>query len=351
LWDVQTKQLLKTLTDHTDCVTCVAFNRDGNLLVSGSDDKSVKVWSVVNAVTAQLVETLPPAHTDGVTCVSFSPDGTRIASGSKDRTVCIYEVVGNNYTVSNVLKKHCGGITSVAFSPDGLNLVSADDKADEVDMDLMNTSKYADLVLETLPQLFIQFSNTLLTNTVSTAFIISMIWTIGNAFWNLYHLCYYVFVIGEKITDWKTFMRKVRNIPQPTTDLNNFSYRYDVANEAAAFNAWMSKVKGYFTWLCCPLKVANEQADQRIQQYEMVRQQSKERHDIEERELENRISQLEANVDKVVLQRADSSNRHTLEKNRLIALIAQHLEEKKIMEERIRELEAGDIEVEAIAFL
>ena len=308
LWDVQTKQLLRTLRDHTDFVTCVAFNRNGKLLVSGSDDKSVKVWSVANAVTAQLVKTLPPVHTDGVTCVSFSPDGTRIASGSKDRTVCIYEV-GNNYG-SNVLKKHCGGITSVAFSPDGLNLVSADDKADEVDMDLMNTTNIADLVLETLPQLFIQFSNTLLTNTVSNAFIVSMLWTIGNAFWNLYHLCYYVFMIGEKITDWKTFMRKVRNIPQPTTDLNNFSYRYDVANETAMFNAWMSKVKGYFTWLCCPSTIA----DQRIQQYEMVRQRSTEQHGIKEGELEDQISELEANVKGVVLQRADSHNRHKLEK-------------------------------------
>jgi hypothetical protein len=306
LWDVQTKQLLKELTDHVDSVTCVAFNRNGNLLLSGSDDKSVKVWGVVNAVTAQLVDTLPSAHEDGVTCVTFSPDGTRIVSGSKDRTLCIYDV-GNNYAVSSVLEKHSGGITSVAFSPDGANLVSADDKADEVDMELLNISKYADLVLETLPQLFIQSSNTVLTNTVSNAFILSMLWTVGNAFWNLYHLCYYVFMIGERITDWKSFMRKVSNIPQPTTDLNNFSYRYDVENEAASGSALMSKVTVFFTWLCCPLKIA----EKRFQQYEMVRQRSTEQHCIKEGELENQISELEA--------------------------------EKQALKERIRELEANRI--------
>ena len=321
------------------------------MLVSGggSEDKSVKVWSIAvnahNTVTAQLKETLPPVHTDGITCVSFSPDGTRIASGSKDRTVCIYEMVGNNYAGSNVtvLKKHCGGITSLAFSPDSSNLVSTDDKADEVDMDLMNTSKYADLFLETIPQLFIQFSNTLLTNTVSTAFIISMIWTVGNAFWNLYHLCYYVFVIGEKITDWKTFMRKVRNIPQPTSDLNNFSYRYDVANETAMFNAWMSKVKGYFTWLCCPSIVADERADQRIQRYEMVRQQSTERHVIEENNFKDRISELEANVDVISNQR----DRLIEQKAELIASSQQLIAQQKALNAQQKALKLEKLALEA----
>jgi WD40 repeat protein len=36
--------LLHTLTDHTDSVTSVALSADGQTLVSGSVDKTIKVW-------------------------------------------------------------------------------------------------------------------------------------------------------------------------------------------------------------------------------------------------------------------------------------------------------------------
>jgi WD40 repeat protein len=33
-----------TLTGHSDCVNVVAFSPDGNRVVSGSDDRLVKIW-------------------------------------------------------------------------------------------------------------------------------------------------------------------------------------------------------------------------------------------------------------------------------------------------------------------
>ena len=69
-----------TLKGHTSGVRSVAFSPDGTRIVSGSTDKTVKVW---DANTGQEMLTLK-GHTSGVRSVAFSSDGTRIVSGSYD---------------------------------------------------------------------------------------------------------------------------------------------------------------------------------------------------------------------------------------------------------------------------
>jgi WD40 repeat protein len=64
------------LKGHTDQVYSVSFSPDGQSIVSGSDDKTIRVWLVESG---ELVRTLE-GHTDWVTSVSFSPDGQSILS-------------------------------------------------------------------------------------------------------------------------------------------------------------------------------------------------------------------------------------------------------------------------------
>jgi WD40 repeat protein len=49
--------------------------------VSGSDDKTVRIWNV----TTGEVEAELKGHTDLVTSVSFSQDGSQVVSGSMDK--------------------------------------------------------------------------------------------------------------------------------------------------------------------------------------------------------------------------------------------------------------------------
>ena len=59
-------------------VGSVAFSPDGTHLLSGSPDKTLKLW---DAATGELIRTFE-GHAGGVTSVAFSPDGTRLLSGS-----------------------------------------------------------------------------------------------------------------------------------------------------------------------------------------------------------------------------------------------------------------------------
>jgi WD40 repeat protein len=77
-----------TLKGHADWVTSVSFSPDGKRIVSGSFDRTVKVW---DAQTGEELLTLK-GHSGNVRSVSFSPDGKRIVSGSSDETVKVWDI-------------------------------------------------------------------------------------------------------------------------------------------------------------------------------------------------------------------------------------------------------------------
>ena len=65
----------------------MAFSPDGQRIVSGSADKTVRLW---NADTGQPIGDPLTGHTDFVYSVAFSPDGQHIVSGSYDKTLRLW---------------------------------------------------------------------------------------------------------------------------------------------------------------------------------------------------------------------------------------------------------------------
>ena len=87
LWDPSSGQQLNMLTGHSGWVPSVAFNHDGSLLASGSNENTVRLW---NPSSGQQLNTLT-SHSGFPTSLAFNHDGSLLASGSYDGTVQLWQ--------------------------------------------------------------------------------------------------------------------------------------------------------------------------------------------------------------------------------------------------------------------
>jgi WD40 repeat protein len=73
---------------HTGDVYSIAFSPDGNYLLSGSSDSTIKLWSTE---TQKLILTMQ-GHSDYIRSVAFSSQGKCFASGSRDCTIKLWSI-------------------------------------------------------------------------------------------------------------------------------------------------------------------------------------------------------------------------------------------------------------------
>lgn len=98
-------------------VLSVVFSPDGKLVVSGSHDSTIKLWTK-DGVGRGLLQ----GHSGSINCLTFSPDSHLIASASSDKTVRVWNAA--TVTVWHILEGHSDNIRNVRFSSDGQFLAS-----------------------------------------------------------------------------------------------------------------------------------------------------------------------------------------------------------------------------------
>ncbi|XP_050215859.1 pre-mRNA-processing factor 19-like [Mercurialis annua] len=171
LFDRPSGQILSTLSGHSKKVTSVKFVSEGDLFLTGSADKTVRIWKgsedgkydcrhilkdheaevqavTVHAtnkyfVTASLDNTWcfydlssglclaqvsdssqsDASRTGGYTSAAFHPDGLILGTGTSDAVVKIWDVKSQG----NVAKfeGHVGAVTAISFSENGYFLATA----------------------------------------------------------------------------------------------------------------------------------------------------------------------------------------------------------------------------------
>ena len=139
-WNPDTGKRLHELSGHTEQVTSLAFSPDGKILISGSYDRTIRLWNVRKRKELGTLK-----GDDSVYTVAFSPDGQYIASGSKDSTIILWPLYSDESP--RTLTGHSKAVFSVAFSADSKMLVSgsADGK---IKMWRVSTGE----LIETLPE-------------------------------------------------------------------------------------------------------------------------------------------------------------------------------------------------------
>ncbi|MBM3999521.1 MAG: hypothetical protein FJ297_08290 [Planctomycetes bacterium] len=103
-------------------VTCAAFSRDGQRIVTGSSDRTARVW---NARTRKPIGA-PMRHPDRLAAVAFPSDGNAVVTGCLDGNVRVWSALRASPTSLVRVLEHEFPVWSIAFSRDGARLISGD---------------------------------------------------------------------------------------------------------------------------------------------------------------------------------------------------------------------------------
>ncbi|KAK1351424.1 Guanine nucleotide-binding protein subunit beta-like protein [Heracleum sosnowskyi] len=117
LWDLSNGTTARRFVGHTKDVLSVAFSIDNRQIVSASRDRSIKLWNTLGECKYTIDG--GDGHSDWVSCVRFSPNTLEptIVSGSWDKTVKVWNL--SNCKLRSSLPGHNGNVNTVAVSPDG----------------------------------------------------------------------------------------------------------------------------------------------------------------------------------------------------------------------------------------
>ena len=113
VWDATNGRPLGPPLCHDDDIRAVGLSRDGNVAMTGSDDRTARLWD------ARTGKPLcgPLRHQGQVLAVALNAAGTLALTGSEDRTARLWKVPGGE-PVGDPLH-HPGQVLAVAFRPDG----------------------------------------------------------------------------------------------------------------------------------------------------------------------------------------------------------------------------------------
>lgn len=116
LWDLNAGKTTRQFVSHTKDVLSVAFSADNRQIVSGGRDKTIKLWNTLAQCKYTIQE---DCHSDWVSCVRFSPSNQNpiIVSCGWDKVVKVWNLANCKLKTNHI--GHNGYLNAVTVSPDG----------------------------------------------------------------------------------------------------------------------------------------------------------------------------------------------------------------------------------------
>lgn len=125
LWDLHDRQLIKVLL-NLQPIYSVAWRGDGGLIAAGNHQGNIILWPVISDEGTAIVGTPVPTpfqQEGGITTLDFTPDGNRLIAGSFDATIKCWDLVSRELIYTRF--DHPSWIKSIKINPNGQMFASA----------------------------------------------------------------------------------------------------------------------------------------------------------------------------------------------------------------------------------
>lgn len=109
----------RAMPRHDGPVRALAVTPDGTRLVSGGDDRTVRIWDLASGRLERTLE----GHTDPVRAVAVSPDGRRVLSGGAYDEVRVWDLRSGKFVHTIASQAGYRAVYAVAVAPDGGRVV------------------------------------------------------------------------------------------------------------------------------------------------------------------------------------------------------------------------------------
>lgn len=125
---------ISTRVAHEKDINCIAVSPNDKLIASGSEDRTIHIFSTSPPTTTTATTTTTSSltslatlkgHRRGVWSLRFSPVDRVLASASGDKTIRVWSLT--DWTCVKVLEGHTGSVKSLAWVRGGLHVVSGGD--------------------------------------------------------------------------------------------------------------------------------------------------------------------------------------------------------------------------------
>jgi len=112
VWSFKTCRNIMTLVGHCDAVTCLSLT-DSHRIISGSLDRTIKLWDLKTGNCCRSLDWMSSeGHTGVVRCLQA--DFWRIVSAADDKTIKVWGLESAQRLVT--LRSHSDGVTCLQFN-------------------------------------------------------------------------------------------------------------------------------------------------------------------------------------------------------------------------------------------
>lgn len=118
LYSISDGDEMLSIAAHPMWVTTLAFTTDGEYIITGGNDRKVKVWNLDGTLAFTCI-----GHQNDITDVKVSMDNKYIYSSSKDGNIIVLDL--KNGTKLNTISAHSNGVNAIDVSSDGSKIIAA----------------------------------------------------------------------------------------------------------------------------------------------------------------------------------------------------------------------------------